>query len=76
MIRATRGFEIRSAPALLSATLRAFTFYVAPPSHSILFFLPISVHFRHRTHPSQGGRGYGRNGTKGLTYTLVYSENI
>ena len=39
-----------------------------------LLSLPIRGHFRHGTNPSQGGRGYGRNGTKGLTYTLVYGE--
>jgi hypothetical protein len=39
-----------------------------------LLSLPIRAHFRHGTNPSQGGRGYGRNGTKGLTYTLVYSK--
>jgi hypothetical protein len=43
-IRVIRGFEIRSVPALLSATLCAFTFYVAPPSRSILS-LPDSCPF-------------------------------
>src|SRR5262245_21330435 len=36
VIRVICGLEIRSAPALLSATLCAFTFYVAHPSRSIL----------------------------------------
>ena len=41
---------------------------------SLSQLLCIRGHFRHGTNPSQGGRGYGRNGTKGLTYTLVYSK--
>ena len=29
-----------------------------------------------RSHPRVRDSGYGRNGTKGLTYTLVYSKKL